>query len=328
MPYSSKVSYSKINFNSQIDNCPKININSRKKIIKKRTSMGQWILVLILALIALACLLPLLLVIIVAFSSEASIAEKGFSLFPTEWSMKAFEYVHAFSGQIMQSYKVSIFETVAATALTLLITGMFAYGLSRECFMLRKHLTIYLLITMLFGGGILGSYLINANVYNLRNNLLVLILPSLISAWNCIIMRTFIKLNVPGALIDAAKIDGAGDAYTYFRIVLPIMLPVMAAIGFMTAIGHWNDWQTAFLYIDNPNLATLQLMLIRIEKNLNYLQQRQSSLSPEELKMLKEAPNESAQMAILLYTIGPVIVAYPFFQKYFIKGITVGAVKG
>ena len=295
---------------------------------KSKTSLGQWGLVVIVVILALLCLLPMLLVVIGAFSSEASIAAKGFSFFPNEWSLKAFEYVTTFSGQIIQSYKITILETVTSTFLTLLITGMFAYALTREVFELRKYLNIYLLITMFFSGGLLASYLINTNVFNLRNNLLVLILPPTMSAWNCIIMKTFIKLNVPGALIEAAKIDGAGETYTYFRIVLPIMTPVLAAIGFMSAVGHWNEWQTAFLYIDKQQLSTLQLMLMKIEKSISYLQQRQGILSAEELQMLKDAPNESARMATLLYTIGPIIVAYPFFQKYFISGMTIGAVKG
>ena len=290
--------------------------------------VGQWILIAIISLLTVCCFLPMLLVVIVAFSSEASIAVKGFSFFPTGWSLKAFEYVNTFSSQVIQSYKVTIFTTVTATSLMLFITGMFAYTLSRESFMFRKYLTLYILITMLFGGGMLSSYLINTNVYHLRNNILILIVPGAMSIWNAIIMRTFIKSNVPSSIIEAAKIDGAGEIYTFFRIVLPILVPVLAALGFMTAIGHWNEWGTAFLYIDNPKYATLQLMLIRIEKNLDYLRANQASLSPEELEMLKNAPNESARMATLLYTVGPIIVAYPFFQKYFIKGITIGAVKG
>ena len=290
--------------------------------------VGQWILIAIITLLTVCCFLPMLLVVIVAFSSEASIAVKGFSFFPTGWSLKAFEYVNTFSSQVIQSYKVTIFTTVTATSLMLFITGMFAYTLSRESFMFRKYLTLYILITMLFGGGMLSSYLINTNVYHLRNNILILIVPGAMSIWNAIIMRTFIKSNVPSSIIEAAKIDGAGEIYTFFRIVLPILVPVLAALGFMTAIGHWNEWGTAFLYIDNPKYATLQLMLIRIEKNLDYLRANQASLSPEELEMLKNAPNESARMATLLYTVGPIIVAYPFFQKYFIKGITIGAVKG
>lgn len=294
----------------------------------KKVTFSQVVLFCILGLIALACFLPLLLIVIVSFSSETSIAQKGFSFFPTEFSLAAYQYVGKFGQQVFQSYLVTIYETVAGTVLTLFTTSMLAYVLSRKDFVLRKFLTIFLLITMLFNGGILSSYLINTNLYDLRNNLLVLILPSAVTAYNCIIMRTFIQSNVPDSLVEAAKIDGAGEFYLFFKIVIPILVPVLSAIGFMSAVGHWNEWQTAYLYIDNPDYATLQLMLVRIEKSLTFLQERFSQLSAEELQELANAPTGSARMAILLCTLGPIMVIYPFFQKHFVKGITIGAVKG
>jgi len=296
--------------------------------IKKKIKWGQLSLSSVLVILALVSFLPVLLVICVAFSSESSINQNGFSFFPAEYSVKAFEYVFNFGGQLVNAYMVTIAETFFGTLLTLFFTGMFAYVLSRKNFMLNKFFTIYLLITMLFSGGMLSNYLINTNVFHLRNNFLVLVLPGCVTTWNCIVMRTFIRSNVHDALIESAKIDGAGDIYTYFKIVMPIMLPVLAAIGFMAAVTHWNEWQMAYLYIDNPKMTTLQLLLIRIEKNLQYLQQNESSLSPEQMEQLQNAPSESARMAILFFTIGPIMVAYPFFQKYFIKGITMGSVKG
>ncbi len=295
---------------------------------RPKFSSGQILLMIILGLFALLCLLPMLLIVVVSFSSEASISSKGFSFFPEEWSLKAFGYVAAFSNQLIQSYMVTIYETFVGTAITLVLTSMFAYTLSRRDFMLRKALAVYLLITMLFSGGLLSSYLVNTNIWGMRNNLLVLVIPGAVGAMNCIIMRTFIQTNVPDSLIESAKIDGASEYRLFFSIVMPIMLPVLAAIGFMAAVGHWNEWQTAFLYIDNPKYATLQLMLIRIEKSLSFLQERLDSLSAEELELLANAPSETARMAILLCTLGPVMIAYPFFQKYFVKGITIGSVKG
>ena len=295
---------------------------------RPKFSPGQILLMIILGLFALLCLLPMLLIVVVSFSSEASISSKGFSFFPEEWSLSAFNYVAAFSNQLIQSYMVTIYETFVGTAITLILTSMFAYTLSRRDFMLRKALAVYLLITMLFSGGLLSSYLVNTNIWGMRNNLLVLVIPGAVGAMNCIIMRTFIQTNVPDSLIESAKIDGASEYRLFFSIVMPIMLPVMAAIGFMAAVGHWNEWQTAFLYIDNPKYATLQLMLIRIEKSLSFLQERLDSLSAEELELLANAPSETARMAILLCTLGPVMIAYPFFQKYFVKGITIGSVKG
>ena len=295
---------------------------------RPKFSSGQILLMIILGLFALLCLLPMLLIVVVSFSSEASISSKGFSFFPEEWSLKAFGYVAAFSNQLIQSYMVTIYETFVGTAITLVLTSMFAYTLSRRDFMLRKALAVYVLITMLFSGGLLSSDLVNTNIWGMRNNLLVLVIPGAVGAMNCIIMRTFIQTNVPDSLIESAKIDGASEYRLFFSIVMPIMLPVLAAIGFMAAVGHWNEWQTAFLYIDNPKYATLQLMLIRIEKSLSFLQERLDSLSAEELELLANAPSETARMAILLCTLGPVMIAYPFFQKYFVKGITIGSVKG
>lgn len=296
----------------------------------KKPSAGQYVLALILGLFTLFCFLPVLLVLVVSFSSEMSVSAKGFSFFPTAWSLKSYEYVFKFGEQLAVSYGVTIFVAVFGTLLSLWFTSMFAYSLSRKNFNWRNGLSVYLLITMLFSGGTLGGYLINTNVFHLKNTLWVLILPGCVGTMNVIVMRTFINSNVPDSLVEAAKIDGASDYRLFFVIVLPIMAPVLAALGFMTAIGHWNQWMTSYLYITDANLTTLQHMLMKIENNLEFLKQRlmQGQLSPEEAEELKNAPSETARMAMLFCTLGPVLVVYPFFQRFFIKGMTVGAVKG
>ena len=297
---------------------------------KTKVTTGQIALAAVIFVVTVACFLPVLLVLIVSFSSEASINAKGFSFFPTGWSTGAYRYVFTFSGQLIQSYKITIFETVVGTLLTLLLTSMFAFALSRKEFMLRGPLAVYLLITMLFSGGTLGSYMVNSNIYHLRNNLLILVVPGAVSTMNTIVMRTFITSNVSDSLIDAARIDGAGDVYTFFIIVMPIMVPVLAAIGFMTAVGHWNEWQTSLLYIDDADLATLQLMLMRVEKNIEFLKMREGmgNLSEYELEQLRNIPSQASRMALLFCTLGPILVIYPFFQRFFIRGMTIGAVKG
>lgn len=296
----------------------------------KRTSRGQYILALILGIFTLFCFLPVLLVVVVSFSSESSVAAKGFSFFPEAWSLKAYDYVLKFGRQLAVSYGVTIFVAIFGTLLSLLLTSMFAYSLSRKNFNWRNGLSIYLLITMLFSGGTLGSYLINTNVFHLKNSIWVLILPGCITTMNVIVMRTFINSNVPDSLVEAAKIDGASDYRLFFVIVIPIMAPVLAALGFMTAINHWNQWMTSYLYISDANLTTLQHMLMKIEKNLDFLKEQlnQGQLSPEQAEELKNAPSDTARMAMLFCTLGPVLVIYPFFQRFFIKGMTVGAVKG
>ena len=301
-----------------------------KELTHKKPARGQYVLAFILGLFTLFCFLPVLLVVIVSFSAETSVAAKGFSFFPTEWSTKAYDYVLKFGRQLLVSYGVTTFVAVFGTLLSLWLTSMFAYSLSRKNFNWRNGLSVYLLITMLFSGGTLGGYLINTNVFHLKNTLWVLILPGCITTMNVIVMRTFINTNVPDSLVEAAKIDGASDYRLFFVIIVPIMAPVLAALGFMTAIGHWNQWMTSYLYITKSELTTLQHMLMKIEKNLDFLKEQlaQGRLSQEQIEEFKNAPSETARMAMLFCTLGPVLVIYPFFQRFFIKGMTVGAVKG
>lgn len=296
--------------------------------MKERIKNWQPILTLVLTALTIICLVPLLLVVVVSFSSEESILRNGFTLFPSGWSLEGWKYVTEYSGQIARAYTVTLYEVIVGTLITLLLTSMFAYGLSRKDWVLSPILSIFLLITMLFHGGLVSNYIIYGSVYNLKENLLVLVLPGAVSAYNCLIMRTYIQSNIPNSLIESAKIDGAGEMYLFFRVILPLMKPTLAAIGFMSAVGHWNEWQTSMLYISDPNKATLQLLLVRIENSIDYLMNNVDNLTAVEMEMLKNAPSESMRMAILCVTMGPILIAYPFFQKYFVKGITVGAVKG
>ncbi len=289
-------------------------------------TFGQFLLYVVLTIFALACLLPMLLVVIASLSTEASVLEKGFSFFPTGWSLEGYRYIATFADQIIRAYGVTLFETIVGSLWTVFLCSMFGYVLSRKTFRLRKFLTVFLLITMLFHGGGLSEFVIKSNYYHLRNNLLVLILPG-VGAYTCFVMRTFIQENVHESLIESAKLDGAGEFYIYTRIVLPLIKPVLAALGFMEAIGHWNQWQTSLLYMSNPNLATLQQILMKIQTSMDYLKQNMS-LSPELAKAFANMPKTSTRMAIVVVTTGPIIIAYPFFQKYFIKGITIGSVKG
>lgn len=296
--------------------------------MKKKLGIGQWVLTLILGIYAIMCLLPVLLVIIVSFSSDESINVKGFSFLPAEWSLKAWEYVLGFGRQLVVSYGVTIFITVAGTAFGLVVMAMFAYTLSRRCFELRKQLSILMLITMLFSGGQLATYIVETTLYGLKDSLWALILPG-IGAMNIIILRTYIQSNVSDALVESAKIDGAGEFRTFWMIVFPMMKPVLASVGFRLAVNCWNEWQKAYMYITSDSRTPLQLLLIRIEKNIDYLLKNQGEIPSEVyMELLNNVPRESGRMAVLLVSLGPIMVAYPFFQKYFVKGLTVGAVKG
>lgn len=295
---------------------------------KKKAGIGQWTLTAIMGLFALFCLLPVILIVIVSFSSEESIVQNGFSFFPSAWSLDAWKYVTGYGRQMVVSYGVTIFITVFGTLLDLTVEGMLAYTLSRSNFRMRKVFSTMILITMLFSGGPVASYMVNTSFYRMQDTLWILILNG-VGAMHVIIMRTYIQGTLSEALIESAKIDGASEYRTAFQVVMPCMIPALASVGFMKAIGYWNGWQKAYLYITDPNKTPLSLLLMKIEKNVEFLVQNENEISAEVYALVsKSIPGETARMAILLAALGPILVAYPFFQRYFVKGITIGSVKG
>ena len=220
---------------------------------RERKTVGQYILLFFLIVYTLFCALPILLVFIAAFTDEKAITQNGFSFFPEKWSMSGMNAVLRYGKQLLTSYGVTIFVTVVGTLAGLLIMAMFAYAISRKGFMLGKFLSVYLLIPMLFSGGQLSCYIIYTSMYGLKNNIALLILPLCVSTMNVIILRTYIVNSIPGELMEAAKIDGAGEYRTFFQITLPLLKPSMAAVGFMMATVYWNDWQNALLYITSDS---------------------------------------------------------------------------
>ena len=298
--------------------------------VNGRLFKPQPVLIFNILLFTIVCLIPMILVIIVSFSSKSSLANNGFTFFPSEWSLEAYRFVLSKWDVLVKAYGVSLYEALFGTALSMFLTTLFAYTLSRKEFILKKFLTIFILISMLFSGGAVSGFIINSNVYGLRNNLLVLILPGCVSVFNAVVIRTFIQSNVPNELVEAARIDGAGETYIFFKIVLPLLVPVIAALGFMGAVGHWNEWETAMLYLDNQNFRTLQLVLNGIEEDIAQVRRLVDSGQADAttIELSKNLPTDACRMAFLLFTLGPVLVIYPFFQKYFMSGLTVGAVKG
>ena len=292
----------------------------------KKTKPGQYVLLIIFAICAAVSLLPICLVVIASFTIEASLTRHGFSFFPEEWSLDSWKYVLGYGTQLIVSYGVTIYITVVGTFLSLLVISMLAYTLARDQFVLKNALTVMLVTTMLFKGGQLSEYMVNTTVYHLRDTLLVLTLPT-VTAMNVIIMRTYIKSNITDSLIESAKIDGAGEFRIYARIAMPLMKPVLASVGFMLAIGYWNEWQKAFMYISSKSKTPLQLLLIRLEKTIEAMNNPDLPTSVL-AEMVEVLPAEGARMALLLMVLGPIMVAYPFFQKYFVKGLTIGSVKG
>lgn len=295
---------------------------------KEKKTFGQYVLGFFLLLYTLFCGLPMVLVFIAAFSDEMSINHNGFSFFPEAWSLDGMNSVLKYGKQLATSYGVTIYVTVIGTLLGLLVMSMFAYSISRPGFRLSKFLAIYLLIPMLFNGGQLSAYVIYTSMYGLKDSVLLLILPLCVSTMNVIILRTYIANSIPLELMEAAKIDGAGDYRTFFQITLPLMKPALAAVGFMMATAYWNDWQNALIYITSDNKKPLQLLLVNIQKSIEFLLNNNNVPAAARAAMGGVIPQYSSTMATVIVVIGPIMVAYPFFQKYFVKGLTVGSVKG
>ena len=295
---------------------------------RDRIGLGQIMLALILILLTVFFAAPVLLVFIAAFTDEIYINQHGFSFLPQSWSMNGINSVLRYGQQLLQSYGITILVTVAGTFFGLLIMSMYAYSMSRRDFRLSKFLSIFLLIPMLFNGGQLSGYIVFTSWYGLKDNLLLLILPLCVTTMNVIILRTYIANSIPYELMEAATIDGAGDYRTFFQITLPLMKPAMAAVGFMLATAYWNDWQNALLYIDTASKQPLQLLLIKIQKSIEFLLNNNNVPSAARAAMGGAIPQYSSTMATVVVVIGPIMIVYPFFQKYFVKGLTVGSVKG
>ena len=307
-----------------------------KKPMKVRTGkrmngkqvVGQTILTFLVLLFTVFCFAPVLLTFISAFTDEMTINQNGFSFWPAKWSMVGMNSVLRYGNKLFTSYGVTIFVTVFGTFFGLFVMSMYAYAISRRDFKLSKFLSIFLLIPMLFNGGQLSGYMIFTRYYGLKNNLMALVLPLCVSTMNVIILRTYIANSIPNELMEAAKIDGAGDYRTFFQITLPLLKPSLAAVGFMLATTYWNDWQNALLYISDDTLKPLQLLLVNIQKNISFLLNNTNVPASVRAAMGGAIPQYSSTMATVLVIIGPIMVVYPFFQKYFIKGLTVGSVKG
>ncbi len=281
----------------------------------------------IFIILALMCFLPALLVCIVSFSSNASVLRKGYSFWPDAWSIDSYLYLARQADYVGRAFLNSIGITIVGTCFGLILCSTMGYALSRPNYRLRGFFTWFVFIPMLFSGGLVASYMINAQVLGLKNTYWVLILPICCSSFYIIIMRTFFQTTVPDAIIESAKIDGARQVRIFVQIVLPISLPAIATIGLFYTFAYWNDWMMAKYYLNSnaQDLYPLQYVLIALESNIDFLTRNQQFMGPVESVDL---PSETIRMAMVMVGVIPIACSYPFFQKYFISGLTIGAVKG
>lgn len=303
--------------------------NKRKKKNRDFNNFGpvaNGIISIILGIFTFMCLFPFAYVIIISLSSEESIARYGFQLIPAEWSLDAYRYLWHMRGQLFRSYGVTIFVTVFGTVLSVLMVTFYSYAISRPQFQYRRFFTFFALFTMLFSGGMVPTYIVATQFLGIKDTIWALILPLAMNAFYIIIMRTFFMRSVPEAIIESARIDGAGELRTFFQIVFPLSLPGIATIALFTTLGYWNDWFNALLYIEDPSLVPLQSLLMKIEANMEFMRQNTDIASLQQ-SLFDTIPADSAKMAMVVIATLPIAVSYPFFQRYFINGLTIGGVK-
>lgn len=283
------------------------------------------VLNIVFVILAFLCLFPILLTLSISLSSTESIMEYGYRLIPAKFSIVAYKYIFSNPSTILNAYGVTIFNTVVGAAASVLVISHVAYPLSRSDFKLRLPITYYILFTMLFSGGQVASYMVITTMYHLQNTRWVMILPCLMSPWYMVVLRTFFKTGVPNAIIESGKLDGAGELRILWQLIFPIALPGIATIALFQVLMFWNEWNLPLLYITNPKLYNLQFLLQQMMQNIQMINE-----SPEFAAQSAGAaklPTESARMALCFVAMGPILVTYPFFQKYFIQGLTVGSVK-
>lgn len=284
---------------------------------------------MVLMIGSLCCLVPFLLVVIISLTDENTILLNGYSFFPEKFSLAAYKYLFADASSVVRGYMITTVVTLAGTLLHLAIGSMLAYTLSRQDYPYRKALSFFVFFTMLFNGGLVPWYLTYSNFLHVKNTILALIIPNLmLSGFNVMVMRTFFTNSIPVSLIESAYLDGAGEFQIYQKIILPLSRPVLATIGFMVVLNYWNDWYNSLVFMTNDKMVSLQYLMTKVLLNIQALKAQQSQLTPEMMQALGNMPSESIRMAMAVVGAGPMLLIFPFFRKYLVSGLTIGAVKG
>lgn len=280
-------------------------------------------------ILAILFVLPVVLVIVISFSSEASIREIGYKFIPNEWTLYAYEYIAKMGEGVWRCYANTIFYSVTNTILGLIVMSMFAYVLARKEFRARNGFAFYAFLSTLFSAGLVPSYMLITQWLDIDSTIWVFLLPNLCAAFNVIILRTFIQTTIHESLLESAKLDGASEFQTYVKIVMPLSKAGLASVGLFTFVGHWNDWFTGLTYNQNKKLEPIMTFLQKMQNRLDMLKDaRPGEITAESMEMLRNMPGATARMAITFVAIIPLLICYPFFQKYFISGLTIGSVKG
>lgn len=275
------------------------------------------------------CVIPLLLIVAVSFSNEGSVVRGGYRFIPDQFDLAAYQFLIKDIGTIAHSYGISIIVTLIGTCLSMMIIALYAYPISRSQFPHAKFFTFFVFFTMLFNGGLVPWYLVYVQFLHLKNTLWALTMPHIMSAFFVLVTRTFFMTSIPQAVLESAKIDGAGEMKIFFRIVMPLSLPVLATVALFQTLTYWNDWFLSLVFISEGNNISVQYLMYKMMMNIQYL-----ATNPTAAAEIAKAggmfnfPSETVRMAMVIVSVGPIVFAYPFFQKYFVRGLTIGAVKG
>ncbi|MCV4230802.1 carbohydrate ABC transporter permease [Virgibacillus sp. LDC1] len=292
----------------------------------KKFELPKLLIHLLFILLSLAVVLPFLLVVAVSLTDEASLTDNGYQFLPESFSLEAYRYLLDAPDILLRAYGVTITVTAIGALAGLLLTAMTAYVISRPDYRYNRATTFYVFFTMLFSGGLVPSYILITQYLHLKDSLLALILPVLLSPFNIMVMKGFMS-KIPLEIVESAKIDGARELRIFFRIILPLSTPALATLGLLISFTYWNEWFNAMLYIDDPNKVPLQLLLVRTLGSIEFI--TSNSEFAQQLGIdLSSFPNNSARMAIAVLAGGPMLIIFPFFQRFFVKGLTVGSLKG
>jgi putative aldouronate transport system permease protein len=277
-----------------------------------------------LAILAVLCISPFILIVSSSLTEESKIVLEGFQFIPSEFSTEAYRILFKYPDQIINAYIVTLTVTIIGTIMGLFLTAMTAYCLSRKDFKWRNQFSFFFFFTTLFSGGLVPWYLLIVNYLHMKDTPLALIVPMLLNVFYIIVMKSFMS-NIPEAITESAKIDGAGDFLIFMRLIIPLSKPALATIGLFLALGYWNDWYNALLFVSNENLMPLQYYLYKMLGNMDGMRK---AMMGSGAVITKAIPTEGLKMAMTIVASGPILIAYPFIQKYFVKGLTIGAVKG
>lgn len=303
------------------------NMEDQQSEYNKKKKSTNVLFNVILTILSLLSVIPFIFVIIISFTDEEALAMNGYRFIPEKRSLYAYEYIVSAGENILRSYGVTILVTVVGTLIGLLLTGTYAYALSRKTYAFRSFFTKVITVPMLFSGGMIANYLVMTKVLMLKNTIWALILPLCVNSFNVIVLRTFFKTSIPDSVVESAKIDGASEWKLFFRIVIPMAMPGLATIGLFLTLGYWNDWFNALMYIDNKDWIPLQFLLMQIQNSIDWLASNKSMMGVDGIQAAANLPKETIKMAIVVISTLPIIFAYPFFQRYFVNGLTIGAVK-